>query len=310
MKEKNDCEIIQDLLPSYIDKLTNDKTNEYIESHIKDCEECKNVLENMKKELNINTDKVNKIKINYLKKYKNKLRNLKLILIFIFIVIFSILISSISRKMIIISNLYNKAEQYKNYKNYHITDYTFEEGRYIKSETFRLDDKVKTVITELSSDGFSKATTFTADKISQNDKTENFSTHVYLENENSKIACLNSEVSGEIDSYTSNIFYYKNIWELFKYSINISVKIKNIRGINCYYIENFKGSQFSESTNGIYVDKKTGLVICGDETRETRGTNKYRVLPIETIYEFDTVTEDEFIEPDISEYEVKESLVN
>lgn len=309
MSEKKECIIVCDLLPNYIDKLTNNETNDYIEEHLSSCNECKRTFENMKKDLSISLDNHNKEKVNYLKKYKTKLRNLKLTLIFIFIIIFLILTYSVSRKMIIIANLSNKAEQYKNYKNYHITDYTFEEGRYIKSETFRFDDKVKTVVTELSNNGFSKTTTFTVNKLNQYDKTENFSAHVYLETENSKIACFNSTVDGEIDSYLSNIFYSKNIWDLFKYSVNISIKSKNIRGIECYYIENFKGSQFANSTSGIYVDKKTGLVICRDEDRETRGTNKYIVLPIETIYEFDTVTEDEFIEPDISEYELKEKLV-
>lgn len=309
MSEKKECMIVCDLLPSYIDKLTNNETNNYIEEHLSSCNECKRTFENMQKDLNIPSYNHNKEKVNYLKKYRTKLRNLKLILIFIFIIIFLILTSSISRKMIITANLSNKAEQYKNYKNYHITDYTFEEGRYIKSETFRLDDKVKTVVTELSSNGFSKTTTFTVDKLSQHNKIESFSSHVYLETENSKIACFNSTVDGEIDSYLSNIFYYKNIWDLFKYSVNISIKSKNIRGIECYYIENFKGSQFAEPTNGIYIDKKTGLVICGDENITTVGTNKYRILPLETVYEFDTVTEDEFIEPDISEYELKENLI-
>lgn len=309
MSERKECVIVCDLLPNYIDKLTDNETNNYIEEHLLSCNECKKIFENMKKDLNIPSNINQEEKVNYLKKYKTKLRNLKLILIFIFIIIFVILTYSMSRKMIIISNLYNKAEQYKNYKNYHITNYTFEQGTYIKTETFRLNDKVKTVVTELSSNGFSKVTTFTVDKLNQHDKVEDFSAHVYLENENSKIACLNSTVSGEIDSYLSNIFYFKNIWDLFNYSINISIKSKNIRGIECYYIENFKGSQFTEPSSGIYIDKNTGLIVCGDEDITVIGSNKYTIFPLQTVYQFDTVTEDEFIEPDISKYEIKEKLV-
>ena len=48
---KRDCKIVQDLLPNYIEKLTDEETNKYIEEHIKECEECKNVLENMKKDI-------------------------------------------------------------------------------------------------------------------------------------------------------------------------------------------------------------------------------------------------------------------
>ena len=35
------CEMIQDLLPSYIDELTSDITNREIEAHMKECERCK-----------------------------------------------------------------------------------------------------------------------------------------------------------------------------------------------------------------------------------------------------------------------------
>ena len=39
MKEKNKCKIIQDLLPSYTDNLTEKETNQYIEEHLKEQEE-------------------------------------------------------------------------------------------------------------------------------------------------------------------------------------------------------------------------------------------------------------------------------
>ena len=47
MKNK-DCELVKDLLPSYVDGLTSDETNEFIESHVKECPECKALLNDMK----------------------------------------------------------------------------------------------------------------------------------------------------------------------------------------------------------------------------------------------------------------------
>ena len=35
------CKIVQDLLPNYIEKLTSDETNIFIEKHLKECEDCK-----------------------------------------------------------------------------------------------------------------------------------------------------------------------------------------------------------------------------------------------------------------------------
>ena len=45
MKE---CKIICDLLPSYIDGLTTEDTNQYIEQHLDNCKDCKEVLEEMR----------------------------------------------------------------------------------------------------------------------------------------------------------------------------------------------------------------------------------------------------------------------
>ena len=42
------CEIIQDLLPSYIDGLTSEVSNQEIEVHLKECTECRRYLEEMK----------------------------------------------------------------------------------------------------------------------------------------------------------------------------------------------------------------------------------------------------------------------
>lgn len=42
------CDVIKDLLPSYIDKLTSETTNREIEAHMLECEQCQKVLEQMK----------------------------------------------------------------------------------------------------------------------------------------------------------------------------------------------------------------------------------------------------------------------
>lgn len=42
---KNDCEIVRDLLPAYMDHLCSDASKEYIEEHIAVCSECKKILE-------------------------------------------------------------------------------------------------------------------------------------------------------------------------------------------------------------------------------------------------------------------------
>ena len=83
MKEKRDCKIVQDLLPNYVEKLTNEETNNFIEEHLKGCNECKKILENMKNDLNIDDSKRDNREVKYIKKYNKKLTILKSLIIII-----------------------------------------------------------------------------------------------------------------------------------------------------------------------------------------------------------------------------------
>lgn len=65
------CEMIQDLLPSYIDELTSDVTNQEIETHMTECEQCKKVLEQMKTPDMEDTEKEVK-EIDFLKKTRKR----------------------------------------------------------------------------------------------------------------------------------------------------------------------------------------------------------------------------------------------
>lgn len=41
---KNQCPIVKDLLPSYIDELTSSETNQFIQTHLNSCKECNQVF--------------------------------------------------------------------------------------------------------------------------------------------------------------------------------------------------------------------------------------------------------------------------
>lgn len=73
------CEIIQDLLPSYIEGLTSKESNTEIENHIKDCSHCRTTLEEMKTEIITTNIEMNKNKIMPFKKLNKRV--LKAVLI-------------------------------------------------------------------------------------------------------------------------------------------------------------------------------------------------------------------------------------
>ena len=70
------CEIVRDLMPLYIDKLTSEVTNEMIEEHLRGCESCQKFYEEMsvemKTELKESIKPKEKEKLNYLKRIKKK----------------------------------------------------------------------------------------------------------------------------------------------------------------------------------------------------------------------------------------------
>lgn len=72
MKNKK-CEIISDLLPSYIDHLTSEKSNEMIEEHLRTCKLCKEKIRNMSTELKL--EEIKQKELDYLKKYNRSRRN-------------------------------------------------------------------------------------------------------------------------------------------------------------------------------------------------------------------------------------------
>lgn len=94
MKSIN-CDVIQDLLPSYVDKISSESTNKFVEEHLQSCKKCQDVLQSMGKEIDNkiidNQDK----QIDFLKGYRKdkKRSNIKAILI---VVIVMILIFEIS----------------------------------------------------------------------------------------------------------------------------------------------------------------------------------------------------------------------
>lgn len=50
---KNECYIVRDLLPSYIDQLCSEESKQFIEQHIVHCDSCARILDEMKEEFHV-----------------------------------------------------------------------------------------------------------------------------------------------------------------------------------------------------------------------------------------------------------------
>ena len=69
---ENKCKIVVDLLPTYIEKMTSNETNKFIEEHLRNCKNCNqiylNMIEEIKKE-DISNDEI----VHTIKKYNNNI---------------------------------------------------------------------------------------------------------------------------------------------------------------------------------------------------------------------------------------------
>ena len=70
------CDIVRDLLPSYVDGLTTPVTNLSVEKHLEDCSDCRSIYIRMKNNTGEEQDPAQERELNFLKKHrKRSLRN-------------------------------------------------------------------------------------------------------------------------------------------------------------------------------------------------------------------------------------------
>lgn len=304
MKESKECKIIQDLLPNYIEKLTNKETNSYIEEHLEICVNCKNTYEKMKNEIQLENKKtgkkLDKREVNFFKRYKNKLRVLRIIIL---IIILAFAISAV-RKMYIVGDLYNKAEQIVKNTNYHREITSMSEGNFTKTEIWATENKIKMILKKFENNKIEIREIYGTKKGSiENSTFDSYIANEYTTINGEKTAKLNKEIQIGVEPQTP--FYVENKFQLFLYAIPTSIKRTTFDGKECYYITNYK-EPFSINEAGMYLDKETGLPIsyAGYETEFT-DSGLGRMPAAEYKYEFNTVTEEDFVEPDLSEYKVE-----
>lgn len=269
MKEK-ECKIVQDLLPNYIEKLTSKTSNEFIEGHLKQCSECKIILENMKNELNLNIEKRENREVEYIKKYNRKMKlSKKILLIILGIVLIYIL--TVAYKYTILTIIQKRNEISNNSENryYHsLTETTI-------MEVYKKDGIIKVNLQTVQGEG---NITFW--------KNENTSEEYIFWND-SKIYSKNN--GGILTVSPGSMMTAPDVVSRLIVAIHpmMFIGTQKYNGIYCYNLK----------FNDVYeiIEKETGQILY---------TNNGGSRNIK--YSFDTVTDEDVKMPDILEYELKE----
>ena len=63
MNKELQCNIVNDLLPLYMDDLTSEETNSFIKKHLEECQNCQNEYRTFKAELSNSANRNNTTKI-------------------------------------------------------------------------------------------------------------------------------------------------------------------------------------------------------------------------------------------------------
>lgn len=272
MNEKQDCKIVEDLLPNYIENLTNEQTNNYIEQHIKTCSECRDKLERMKRNFKVENEKRDNREVKYIKKFNIKfkiLRNILLAIVIIFMVI-------ILRRFIILSDIGNKFQQtIRNDSNYYMSRVTYSKDNiqvvkryYDKGKKLLMIDNYAQDIKKLS--------------------------HVIYVNGDEKIFIAGNQENNYLMEFSENIErmfdirpmtyidenYVSNFISNLHKAITSTIDEVELYGKKCYIIKNNDKEDF--------IDAETGLLI---KYRSIDGMQDYS-------YEFNKVTNIE--KPDLT----------
>ena len=214
-----------------------------------------------------------------------KKKILKIIGVILLIVIAIFLIHTI-RNYVIISDLQNKISKYANSTNYRTKSVTTEnDGLVVTMEYYKKDNKEVVFLERMANNEVTKISMY-----SNGERTD-----VFTETKDSKVAQLNSGTIMSLGIY--NHLENDSKWQTILGCISAKIKSVDYKGKECYIVKEFMSST-SLTSEGVetYIDKETGLFVKSIDAG----------IVNEREYEFNTVDDSIFTEPDISQYTLKE----
>lgn len=264
-----DCKIVQDLLPNYIEKLTSDETNIFIEKHLKECEDCKRIYESMKRDYIIENEKRDGREVEYIKKYNKKMKVWKKILLIVLGLLIIYLVSIVYKLNILtqIGKKYKISDNNNNYYYYSISNDTL-------MEYFKKDGIIKMHVRQSRGNG---DITFWKDS--------NTGEQLIFWNE---VKLYDKAEGGIIERAPFSAFDSNDISTRIMMAAHpfMFIGTQNYNNIPCYSIR----------FDSVYevIGKETGLLLYSNDNNNMRNIQ----------YKFNTVTDEDVAKPNISQYKL------
>lgn len=279
MKEK-ECKLVQDLLPNYIEKLTSKESNKIIETHLKECPECKRILEDMQYDIGLKSKEQCQKETKYMKKYRNKLKILKFLGLILLIIVLAFVVNTI-RKYIILNDLYNKSQtiNIETKDNYHAILTASRQNSVYYIEQYRKGNKAIQYENSYIKDGNKIKI---SNKTHYNSNTENFS---LISDGINKEKVKGSEDIQNLEWQDLSELKINSLYS----AIYSKVKKINYEKRDCYLIQDF-GQE-------IVVEANTGNII-----RMVSSLPEEQTTTFEYFREFDTVQDSDIIRTETTDY--------
>lgn len=86
MKKEKECSIVQDLLLNYVDGVLSSDSKEFVEVHTRECKNCQEKLEELKKDMEEN-EKSEEKEVDYLKNVKKKIHKKNKVIIIVGVIL-------------------------------------------------------------------------------------------------------------------------------------------------------------------------------------------------------------------------------
>lgn len=212
---------------------------------------------------------------------------LKTILI-ILLVLFVLFLLHSFRNFMIIRKLQKSIEPYLSSTNYHLHSINSQDnGDSIVMDYYKKGSKETSIIERVSEKNPTKISTYKDDE----------SITTYIDTPSEKYVTPNRNIVLSINIY--NWCESDNNWQTFLISAFCNIRTSKYNEKDCYIISNFFSPYFlyeSFDSNLLYVEKDTGLLL----------KTQVGSMVSERSYEFNTVDDSFFVQPNISEYTLKE----
>ena len=271
---KNECKIVQDLLPSYIENINSAETNEFIEEHFSNCEECRKKYRLMNENLRIES-KVTKDEVKYMKKFNNRFK----ILLTVLMIIAIIFVIIISRKAIILNYLMEKTEKAQNMNNYYVNCSVYEKDKVLRMKGYKKEEASLSTLEMNYGKEYKKYTFYT----NQKEK-------LYIEEGTGRVKVDSNEGTGIYTGIYSLKGDILTSMDYLRYLFFSHISTVNLEGKKCYLIK--------IDNRELFMDAETGMRV--------KFIDNNLNLTIDESYEFGTVSNELVQKPDLEAYSVKE----